>query len=222
VVRVIDDGHWVDWHDAYADPASSLSRRLAVVQHRLSNALDDAADGSIRLISVCAGQGRDVIDVVADHPRRDDVTARLIELDRHLAADARARTAAAGLATIEVIQADASTTSAYEDAVPAHVVMVCGVFGNVSDSDVRTTVFELPRLSAPGATVIWTRHRRDPDLTPAIRSWFREAGFEEVAFDTEEGRSFAVGTNRLIGAVGPFRLEHRMFSFVGDGKDACF
>jgi hypothetical protein len=95
VVRVVEDGHWVDWHAAYADPTSSLSRRLAVVQHRLSNALDDAADGPIQLISACAGRGRDVIDVVAVHPRRDDVTARLVELDRYLAADARARAAAA-------------------------------------------------------------------------------------------------------------------------------
>lgn len=155
-------------------------------------------------------------------PAAHDVTARLIEINPHLAADARARAADAGLTNFDVVEGDASTTSTYEGAVPAQVLMVCGVFGNTSDSDARTTVLELPRLSAPGATVIWTRHRRDPDLTPAIRSWFPEAGYEEVAFDTEGGRSFAVGTNRLIGAVGPFRAEHRMFGFVGDGTAARF
>ena len=219
---MVQEGHWVGWHNAYTDPSSSLSRRLAVVRHRLSDAIDHAPEGPVRLISMCAGQGRDVIDVLAGHPRRDDVTARLVELDPHLAVDARARAANAELTNVDVVEGDASTTSAYEGAVPAQVLMVCGVFGNISDSDVRTTVFELPRLSTPGATVIWTRHRRDPDLTPAIRSWFREAGYDEIAFDTEEGRSFAVGTHRLIGAVSPFRAEHRMFGFVGDGTAARF
>jgi hypothetical protein len=101
--------------------------------------------------------------------------------------------------------------------VPAHVVMVCGVFGNVSDDDVRATVEELPRLCAPGATVIWTRHRRRPDLTPTIRDWFTQARFEEIAFDSEAGTAFGVGRHRLVGTPLPFRPDRRMFTFVGDG-----
>jgi hypothetical protein len=31
--------------------------------------------------------------------------------------------------------------------------------------------------------VIWTRNRREPDLTPQVRAWFTAAGFEEVAFE---------------------------------------
>ena len=31
--------------------------------------------------------------------------------------------------------------------------------------------------------MIWTRHRREPDLTPQIRDWFPASGFEEIAFD---------------------------------------
>jgi hypothetical protein len=33
------------------------------------------------VISLCAGQGRDLLGVLADHPRREDVRARLVELD---------------------------------------------------------------------------------------------------------------------------------------------
>lgn len=219
---MVERDHWVDWHDAYADPGSSLSRRLAVVQSRFRSALDDVEGEPIRVLSMCAGQGRDVIDVLADHARREDVVARLVELDPRLVADARARAAAAGLTTVEVVHDDASTTSAYEHAVPAQIILVCGVFGNISDRDVRTTVLELPRLCAPGATVIWTRHRREPDLTPAIRSWFSEAGYEEVAFDTEDGRSFGVGSHRLVGPISPYRRAVQMFSFVGDGTAAHF
>jgi len=52
----------------------------------------------------------------------------------------------------------------------------------VSDEDIERTATAAPALCADGATVIWTRHRRPPDLTPRIRAWFTDAGFD-VAFD---------------------------------------
>jgi hypothetical protein len=169
---------------------------------------------------MCAGRGLDVLGVLAHHARRGDVRGRLVELDGVLAADAEAEAARLGLAGIEVVRADAGDSGAYEGAVPADMVLVCGVFGNVTDDDVRRTVGELPHLSAHGATVIWTRHRRPPDLTPTIRRWFEDAGFVEVAFDTESESSFSVGTARLAVAGQPFRPRRRMFGFVGDGADA--
>lgn len=217
-----DDQHWVRWHAAYEDPDSALNKRLVAVQGRLRAALDRCAEGPIRLISMCAGQGRDVIGVLADHPRRDDVAALLVELDHPLVVDGRALAAAAGLDSIEIVEGDASTTSPYASGTPADVVLVCGVFGNVSGEDIRATIAELPHLCAPGATVIWTRHRRDPDITPTIRAWFDELGFEEVGFDTEEGAAYGVGINRLVVEPRPFRPDHRLFTFQGDGADAHF
>ena len=102
----------------------------------------------------------------------------------------------------------------------AHIVMACGVFGNISDADIHATVGMLPSLMAPGGLVLWTRHRLEPDLTPAIRSWFEETGFEEVAFDTEEGTFFGVGTHRLLAPPLPFDPSLTMFTFVGDGSGA--
>lgn len=211
---------WERWHRQYDDEGSSLSRRLLVVQRRLREALDLAPAGAIRLVSVCAGEGRDVIGLLADHDRRSDVMARLVELDGGLAATARGSAAAAGLEQVEVVQGDAGRTEAYEGAVPADVVLVCGVFGNISNTDIRATIAELPHLCAAGATVIWTRHRREPDITPAVRAWFEEAGFDEVALETAPPYLFAVGTERLRLQPRAFRPGRRMFTFVGDGTDA--
>jgi hypothetical protein len=58
-------------------------------------------------------------------------------------------------------------------------------------------VAALPSLCAPGALVLWTRHRMAPDLTPAIRSWFSEAGFREGAFDVSDDGFMSVGAHRL-------------------------
>ena len=214
------EGHWVRWHESYEDPTSFLSRRLSIVQKRLGQLLDQCPPGRIQLVSLCAGQGRDVIGVLADHQRRDDVHARLVELDVRLTVQARSAADELGLTHVEIRQGDASQTAAYTGAVPADIVMACGVFGNVSDEDVRTTVRMLPGLMATGGAVIWTRHRLEPDLTPSIRVWFGDAGFEEVAFDTEEGTFFSVGTHRLVAPPLPFDPNRTMFTFFGDGSGA--
>jgi hypothetical protein len=101
------------------------------------------------------------------------------------------------------------------NAVPADVLMVCGVFGNISDDDVQTTVKALPSLCTAGGTVVWTRHRGEPDLTPAIRGWFVEAGFQEDAFESPGlgASSFSVGVNRLVADPRPFEPGRRMFTF---------
>jgi hypothetical protein len=73
---------WQLWHTPYDDRTSALSARLSVVQEQLSRALDRAPSGPLRLLSLCSGQGRDVLPVLAQHPRGRDVTGRLVELDR--------------------------------------------------------------------------------------------------------------------------------------------
>jgi hypothetical protein len=183
---------WVEWHRDYDDPGSLLSRRLELVQGHLRAELDHAPAGDIRLISLCAGQGRDVIGVLAGHLRRDDVRARLVELDERNVAVARQAAQAAGLGGVEVLQADAGITDVCVGAVPAQMVVACGIFGNITVSDIQATVAALPSLCAPGALVLWTRHRRPPDLTPAIRSWFGGGGLRRGGV-RHQPRRFHVG-----------------------------
>jgi hypothetical protein len=202
---------WHEWHTAYDQPESPLSRRLATVQGCIRAALDEAAPGPIRVVSMCAGEGRDVLGVLEDHPRRGDVQGRLVELDHDLAATARANAPA----TVEVSCADAGALSSYAGAVPADLVLVCGVFGNITDADMMDTIDLLPTLCAPGAFVIWTRHRRPPDATPGVRERFGAAGFRELAFHAPEGTMFGVGLNRLAAPPRAFSDDGRLFEFVG-------
>ena len=81
---------------------------------------------------MCAGQGRDLIDVLGGHPRRAEVTARLVELDPRIAAAARQRAAAAGLSLVDVVTGDAGLAGAYAGLAPADLVLACGVFGNIT------------------------------------------------------------------------------------------
>lgn len=205
---------WAAWHAAYDDPSSPLSARLRRVRSHLSDALDQAPAGRVSLVSLCAGQGHDVIGVLPGHPRRDDVRAVLVESDPRNVGLARRAAAGQGLSQVEVRQADASLPASFEDALPADVLLLCGIFGNVSDRDIRRTVRSAPALCRAGATVIWTRHRRPPDLTPQIRAWFTESGFEEVAFEALPASTLtSVGVSRLRRAPPAGLPRQRLFTF---------
>lgn len=207
---------WQGWHQPYDDPDSALSRRLRLVQAHIGSFLD-RVKGPVRVVSACAGDGRDLIGVLGDHPARQLVSARLVEQDETLSHRATQAAVAAGLPSVEVVRADAGAAACYVGAVPAHLVLFCGVFGNISDADVHRTVRALPQLCLPGATVIWTRSRRDPDLTPAVRGWFAESGFDEVAFEAPEDALFSVGVHRFAGeSPDPFLPTARLFRFAGE------
>lgn len=218
--HIVAPSHWANWHEPYNDPGSDLSRRLLEVQRQLALVLDTCAPGPISVLSICAGQGRDIIGVLATHPRSGDTRARLIELDEANATFARDLAASHELTNVEVVVADASTTDAYEGAVPASLVMVCGVFGNISDHDIARTVSYMPSLCARGGRVLWTRHRREPDITPALRATFERVGFVEEEFCAPDDALFAVGTHRLEAAPGPFSAGRHLFTFLDPDTQA--
>jgi hypothetical protein len=212
---------WDRWQSLYEDPNRAVAKRLQIIQRFIREALASRESEPVRVVSMCAGQGRDVLEVLADHPARDRVSGRLVELDPANTAEAAQRARDAGLDRIEVVTGDASVTDAYVGTVPADLVLACGIFGNVPDGDVRRSIGMLPQLCARGATVIWTRHRRPPDLTPTIRGWFADAGFAELAFESTEAElpgpgafpAQGVGAHRWQQDPVPLQAGGRMFTF---------
>jgi hypothetical protein len=204
---------WVTWHQGY-EGDQPLAKRLKAVQQLIREALYCAPPGPIRAISLCAGDGRDLLGVLSDHPRARDVEARLVELDLELVASGREQVTRLGLPRIEFVVGDASETRIWTGAVPADIVLLCGIFGNISDADVQGTVGHISELCIPSGTVIWTRGRFEPDLTPKIRAWFHEAGFEELAFVPIPDSTASAGSHRLRQPPRPFRDDERLFTFL--------
>jgi hypothetical protein len=204
---------WEDWHRDYEDANSDLSRRLAVVQTEIRKVLPLAPTTDFKLVSICAGQAHDIIGALSGYSRADRVKARLVELNPHNVAQIRAKAAAAGL-DLEVVEGDAADSRLYEGAIPADLVLAVGIFGNISEADVFTTIDALPQFCRPGATVLWSRGRRyKPDITPQIRSRFIAAGFVETAFHAPDGANFQIGAARYEGPALKLRRAH-LFTFV--------
>jgi ubiquinone/menaquinone biosynthesis C-methylase UbiE len=205
---------WQSWHQPYADADSPLSRRLRLVQRHIASWLDERRDEPLTVVSACAGQGHDLLGVLATRPDASRVRCTLLEDDERNVAVARSAFAGAALTNVKVVQADAGDLCSYVGSVPADLVLMAGVFGNISDGDVHRTIEALPQLCAPQATVIWTRSRRAPDLTPAVHRWLEAAGLVEQAFHAPQDVLFAVGVHRFAGAPRPLGPDGKLFEFL--------
>ena len=210
----VTERDWYAWHHDYDNAATALARRLAAVQEQIRLALDAAPPGSLAAISLCAGQGRDLLGVLAGHPRQHDVRARLVELDPRNAEAARHAAQTAGLPGVEVVTGDAALTDLYAGITPAYLVLACGVFGNMTDEDIERTVGYCTQLCARGGTVVWTRGRWAPDLLPQICDWFAARGFDQLwVSDPAEG--WGAAAHRFAGNPAPLVRGARMFTFTG-------
>ena len=211
------DKDWLEWHRHYDNPNSSISLRLAIVQRDLRRALAEAPrgeDGTIHLTCMCAGEGRDVLPVLAEADGGRGVNAILVEFDETMSQRARAAVVELGLSRVEVKTADAGTTDTYRDLPPAHIMLVCSVLGNITAADMRRTVATLPSLMADDGIVIWTRS--DRDRSQEVRGTFLDQGFAEMSFTNTADNTFWVGMNRLPekpADLGPPQPGARMFSF---------
>jgi len=205
---------YVSWHAAYDDPESSLSVRLRHVQRAIDDWLD-RTPGPVRVLSSCAGQGHDILGVLEERGPQDRarVTGALVEIDPTNVTIARRRITHLGLA-VTVVESDAGTTDAYAGLVPANLLLLSGIMGNISAADIERLVYVSRQLCAPGATVIWTRGAQDPDLGPDIRRWFEQVGFEELSCEEWiEGTGMRVGVNRLLAPPQPLRPGELIFTF---------
>jgi hypothetical protein len=165
------------------------------------------------VLSLCAGDGRDLLPVLAD--RRPPLEfAVLIEKDPVLAETARRTATDRQLDGVTVITGDAGEPVLFGTAHPVDLLLLCGIFGNVAEDDIKKTVAATPALLRDYGTVIWTRGSTSPDLRPLIRRWFEEAGLREIAFESEPaGYGVGVGV-KPPGVEAKALRPGRLFRFV--------
>ena len=215
---------WNKWLARYDNPQSPFSRRLLTVQRLIHRRLDRTAPHPVSILSLCAGDGRDILEVLSDRDDAARVKATLVEVEPRLCVLARARVTENALTGIEIKQADAGTTDTFAGGSPADLVILVGVFGNISDTDVRATVEILPAFCKPNALVIWSLRRKprrhpvhqsyqnDHERVEKVREWFDAERFLEV-FSNRNDAAFHVGAYRFKGEPPALPPARRFFSF---------
>jgi hypothetical protein len=210
-----DQRDWWEWHLDYDVPGSRLQLRTEIVHRHIRTFLDGREPGAtVRIVSPCTGQGRELLPVIAAHPRRADVRARLVELDPHNVAAACDAVSELRLDwNVDIACGDPSVTDAWVGAVPADLVVLCGVLGWIDNDDAQKTIGALPQLCGPRAMVVWTLQPLPLERMSEIRGSFEEAGFQEQAFESPGLDASWVGLHRYAGAPQPLRRGIRLFTF---------
>ena len=175
---------WVDWHAAYADPGSSISRGWRW-----------CAGGSASTSTRRPGPREHPQPLRRRRPRplagARRPSRRVRRRPSWSSSISGSPTTPAGVLPAwwvsSVRQTDAGDPAAFADVLPVDLLLLCGIFGNISDADIRVN-----RRRRPGNA----RSRWDGDLDEgSLRgrpisarssgSWVIDAGLLEVAFDGE-------------------------------------
>jgi hypothetical protein len=209
---------WVRWHENYK-ASRSLKARLLVVREHLSKCFDSQPPGVIQVLSICAGDARDLIGLLATHPRKIDVKAHLIENNAELVESGRKIIVEAGFEEqLQFVVADATISSTYLGLAPVDVVLMAGVFGNLRSEEVARLIGSLGSLCKCGGYVVWTRHRRlhnGLNQIALIRQLFSESDFEEVLIEDTSDDRFTVGSHHYKGVGQVLRGGVKLFEFTG-------
>lgn len=215
---------WHKWHGRYRNQWP-LKVRLRLVQGQIKKALAETPDGKILILSICAGDGRDLSGALSRHRRSKDVSAVLLELDENLVADGKAEFERLGLAgNVDYRTADATDPATYKGVGAADIVLACGMLGLVSPDSTPKFVQTLASFLKPGGHLIWTRSlilRSGPEHLKEFKNLLAKNGFEERSFQITprppffiRGRKamarFVVGRHQYQGGTKP-RPKGRLF-----------
>ena len=176
----VTEHDWYAWHYDYDHPDTALARRLAAVQGAgPRRAGRGRSSAPLRAISLCAGQGRDLIGALAGHPRRHDVRARLVELDPRNADRARQAARAAGLPGVEGgdRRRGADRRLRRDDARLAGPGLRRVRQHNQRGRRAHGGLLHQP---VPGAARWSGRRPLAPDSLPRICAWFTDRGFDRL------------------------------------------
>ncbi len=209
---------WSEWHKSYQTSVALLTR-LRVVRQQIRAAVDECAEGPVRIVSICAGDGRDVIEALSDHPRREDVTAALLDTDAESLERGRAAAREAGLdRQLHFLCADATAAESYAGMVPADVILISGVMGHVDEANIPHFLGSLPMLCKTGGFLVWNRGlvaNRGAEHVRLIRDILLRLEFEERHYEVATRKGFVIGRSRFDGKNLPLDPKRKIFEFVG-------
>jgi hypothetical protein len=205
---------WSGWSES-AYRKRGYQQRLLLVQEQLAQCVDTARPGTIRILSMFAGDGRDVLGVLGNHQRQNDVVACLIEQSSQAVDTGTQRALELGLESVATFRhTDATDYEAYRGLAPADLILLCGVWGHVPSQERPQLIQALASLCAAGGMVIWTRGiSKGMKQFEQIEGLFTAAQWEPVQIRFTPNNQWAVATHRYYGTAIPRPTQGRIFHF---------
>jgi SAM-dependent methyltransferase len=207
-------GPWSNW-PARAYLRSSYRLRLGEVQAHLSRCLDEAAPGPVYIVSLCAGDGRDVTGTLEAHPRRSDVEAWLVERDwKSVEAGIQSAAGKELRDHVHFILGDATNYATYANLSVCDIVVFCGVLGHVMPCEKAETVKRVAQFCKPGGAIVWTRGlKRGKSRVSDVERLFDQALCEKVRSSVTADGKWGIVTHRYMGPAVERPKCGRIFNF---------
>ncbi len=205
---------WSGWPEAaYQQPG--YRQRLQAVQEHLAQSLDCAPNGPVRIISICAGDGRDIIGVLSSHRRRTDVQAWLIELNHQSVVAGIRQAKNAGLEDrVTFLNTDATLYATYKDIAPAEIILLSGVWGHVPAQERASLAGGLASFCNPRGTLIWTRGvSQGIGRLREIQAHFSAPAWEEERLTLTPDNNWAVASYCHCGPPQELPRSGQVFRF---------
>jgi SAM-dependent methyltransferase len=207
---------WAAWHHVYDNPQSRFSVRLRLVQAELRRLLDASPPGTpLTVVSICSGQGYDILGVLENHPRAGAVTTVLVDSSAANARAALARAERDGIPNVRTVVGDAGLADTYRDVPRADVVIVVGCWHYLDDDDLPAIGPMLTQICAPGAAVVWSEGCGPENRRP-IEDYERAltaSGFRTVDRAASPPVNFEVYVAQLVDAPNALEVGRRFFTF---------
>jgi hypothetical protein len=179
-----------------------------------------ACGAGAALVSVCAGDGRDVIQVLSGELSELPVRALLVESEPELARRGEAQAVSAGVSDRVLFRCrDATRMESYQGYVPADVLVMAGVLGNVPSRAYPDLARTAATLLRRGGFLLWTQRR----FSGAIDAEYREfraalaanqflSMFADETLAGPGGVSYLVATEQLA-TTPPEPAKDPLFQF---------
>ena len=217
-----------DWSSRfYTEQHPGFVARLKTTTRMIAESLAEAPAGEVRVLSLCCGDGRDLLGALRDHPRKGDVRALMIDRDASSVRRGRQWAHEQGLGErIEFVNSDAADWTGMGGWVPFHMVIISGVFVHLTVEHAQNLVGALPMLCRDGSTVVWNRRvvaastggqeTGDPiprAHLPDLRAFFAAAGFVTAACEETGPIGHGILRDVYRGPVVPFEPRSGIFEF---------
>lgn len=189
-----------------------------MIRSQIAEALQECPEGPLKVISLCSGDGRDLLDVLPGHPRRADASCFLIDRNPEAIADAKETVRTCGLENqVTCFCGDAALLEHCADFVPADLIIVSGVFAHLTLLDAGKLIAALPMLCRPGAFVLWNRRELRGRFNPEsleLHEYFRRHGFVTVDQVSSGEEGFLLIRERYNGEPKPWAPGPSLFTFI--------
>ena len=201
--RCIKEQTIENWHLNHNDMNSTPYKRNKDEQNLIKTCLNSIKN-NVNIISICSGQARDILPILAGKKDNNKINTYLIDTDLECLEYADNYAKENKIPNVHLINKNAGLRETYNDIPQADIIIICGVFGHLSLLDIKSTISFIKHLLNENGFVIWSRHKFDNDISEDIKNIFKELNFNELAFVSPEDEPYTLGLHVVDGKTDIF------------------